>query len=530
VKRGWGPGVLAALVLAASAGLLVYEAWADSLTYDEPRYMRAGYCALTQGVIDIEPTNPAGFKLLSGIGVLAARPPGAVDCATTNRVAFFNLSPSALRRLVVAGRLPIIVITLLLELGVFLWARALYGAAAGVLALGAAALEPNLLAHGHLATGDMLVSAGTLAALGGVWAHRRRAEPGWLVVAGVGLGLALLAKVSALLLLPVLAIIVALDSGALHRGRVFGLSQLAAVAAVAWLVVCGVYLPFHTEHTPLQLPALIAPFAPPSWVSGVEYQAGHLAGGAHNYLNGEVRVGRGFLTYYLEAVGLKSTLGLLLLGAAAAALGLRRRDRVAALYLWLPALTLFAAASLGAIDIGVRYVLPAYPLAALAAGGLWADGRRARTRALAAVAVALLAASSLLHAPYHLGYFNELAGPRPERYLADSNLDWGQDAWRLRDRWAAEGSPALQAVYFGSVPLAAYGIAASPAGCDCPSGAEAVSLTQLVVYGTERGFGKGLLACDPGLRVGTSILWLGARDRACAGDNLGRSQAAAPVR
>ena len=36
--------------------------------------------------------------------------------------------------------------------------------------------------------------------------------------------------------------------------------------------------------------------------------------------------------------------------------------------------------------------------------------------------------------PDYLAYFNELAGDEPERILADSDLDWGQDMLRLSAR------------------------------------------------------------------------------------------------
>jgi hypothetical protein len=63
-----------------------------------------------------------------------------------------------------------------------------------------------------------------------------------------------------------------------------------------------------------------------------------------------------------------------------------------------------------------------------------------------------------VHQPQHIGYFNELAGDRPERFLSNSNVDWGQDAWRLRDWWEAAGRPPLASVYFGGLPLSNFGV------------------------------------------------------------------------
>ena len=82
------------------------------------------------------------------------------------------------------------------------------------------------------------------------------------------------------------------------------------------------------------------------------------------------------------------------------------------------------------LNIGVRYMLPLYPLLALTAGigvvWLWRY-RACRGDHPAGVDCHLSAAAH----PDYLAYFNELAGAHPERILVDSDLDWGQDMARL---------------------------------------------------------------------------------------------------
>ena len=81
------------------------------------------------------------------------------------------------------------------------------------------------------------------------------------------------------------------------------------------------------------------------------------------------------------------------------------------------------------LNIGVRYMLPLYPLLALTAGAgvvwLW------RYRRAAVVLLAWTAVASAAAHPDYLAYFNELGGTHPERILVDSDLDWGQDMARL---------------------------------------------------------------------------------------------------
>jgi len=66
--------------------------------------------------------------------------------------------------------------------------------------------------------------------------------------------------------------------------------------------------------------------------------------------------------------------------------------------------------------------------------------------------------SVLLATPDTISYFNLLAGGRGDRYLIDSNLDWGQGLERLRAYLDREHLPGIALAYFGHVDPALYGI------------------------------------------------------------------------
>ena len=117
----------------------------------------------------------------------------------------------------------------------------------------------------------------------------------------------------------------------------------------------------------------------------------------------------------------------------------RRADTQGA---WLPlafAAGILLAAAFSRINIGVRHILPVYMafslVSAAAAVRLLreAPARKWVRYGLLAAAV-WFAASSLASHPDYLAYTNELAGSEPEKVLADSDLDWGQDAKRLAVR------------------------------------------------------------------------------------------------
>jgi hypothetical protein len=127
------------------------------------------------------------------------------------------------------------------------------------------------------------------------------------------------------------------------------------------------------------------------------------------------------------------------------------------------ALTMLVISTTVRVDLGVRLILPMYPLLAIAAAQgamrLWSERLSLAPRATVG---ALLAWSLLIVVrahPDHLSYFNALAGDHPEHVLVDSNLDWGQDLYRLRDTIVARGiRDTVRIAYFGTTDVAAAGV------------------------------------------------------------------------
>jgi hypothetical protein len=204
----------------------------------------------------------------------------------------------------------------------------------------------------------------------------------------------------------------------------------------------------------------------------------------------------GWWYYFPATLALKvplPTLGLAAVGLAAAAVGAWRRWRrshpagragplladqrvLAAVALLGLAGIVLGAATLSSLNIGLRQVLPVYPPLLLAAAcGSRACLRAGRIRGVAVVAAALAwtGTASLAVAPYHLAYFNELAGgpANGARWLVDSNLDWGQ-ALRLLPGWLrARGIDRINLCYFGTADPAAYGLDHVPLpGCSAYRG------------------------------------------------------------
>jgi dolichyl-phosphate-mannose--protein O-mannosyl transferase len=132
-------------------------------------------------------------------------------------------------------------------------------------------------------------------------------------------------------------------------------------------------------------------------------------------------------------------------------------------------ITLYWATSLrSGLTIGVRHLLPAYPFTILLVVGALSRFyrtiqphephlRRAATTIIALLVTVYLAEVALAF-PHYLAFFNAAAGGSRQghRYVADSNLDWGQDLARLCDYVQSQEIPRIEVDYFGWADVAYF--------------------------------------------------------------------------
>jgi hypothetical protein len=352
-------------------------------------------------------------------------------------------------------------------------------------------------------------------------------------VAGVALGLALATKYTALLLVPLvplLALACALDRtwppgrSAEHRGGsparrlllATGLVLLVAVAA--WGTLWAAYrfrapaapdlalgLTGHAIRAwlgasapwPLALvdSAVERRLVPDAWGLGLVYLvADSVLIPRVSYLAGELSE-RGWWYYFPATLALKVPVATLALVAVGVAALLRRscvagpaggaEGRALILVAGFPVVLLGVAAT-SSLDLGLRQVLPVYPFVLILAGGGIAAclrWRRPLGTALALAALAWVAITSVRVAPDYLAYFNEAAGGPAGgiRWLADSNLDWGQALRRLPAWLEQRGIQEVNLCYFGTADPDAYGLRYIPLP-GCTTYARPVSSPKLPGY------------------------------------------------
>ncbi len=333
---------------------------------------------------------------------------------------------------------------------VFLWTRRHFSTVHAVAAVFLFTFTPAILAHSGLATTDMGVTCFLTFAFFAmlVWLERPTVLTSLLF--GTATGLAVLCKLSALAFFPA-AVVALLAAWLLFRRRETAgwnrdlpkrvLLFLLAVVAGAFVIWAGYRFSVgKTSYASFPLPA-------PELFSGIGEVRAHDKAGHPSYLLGRYSH-TGFFAYYPIDLTIKTPLAILILFGLGVWYGTGKRRTTRNGKIWIPlalGFGILAFAINGNINIGVRHVLPLYPLMAIvgAAGliGLLDAGltRPWATYAGGSLALWLVISTAAAH-PDYLPYFNEIASRHPEEWVADSDLDWGQDMQRLADKLKEVGA------------------------------------------------------------------------------------------
>ena len=463
-------GLACAALLAVHAGLAVHSLWIKSPVFDETTHLPAGLAHARTGEMRLNRQHPPLVKLLAGFAADTLDPFLPLDHANYlegrewdfgRRVLFSaGNDPMELFR---RGRLPVVGLSVLGGLAVFLWSRRRWGDLAGLAGLTLYAFSPTVLAHARLVTMDAAVAAGAVWTLYLWWrATRGRGGPSIELACGVALGLALASKFSGLLLLPTMALCDLWANGLRARSLEGGwrrrLRAWTLVGAAATTVLAFAYLD---------------PTGPLRYIEDLGRLYGDRNPDYRYYLHGDFS-SDGWPHYFLVALGIKTTLPALAAMLGGLALAATRRERWRDdLYLWLPAALWLGVTSWGASNWGVRYVQPLYPWLFVLAGRLVPLLRRTAptVRVLAALLLVAHGMEAIRRHPDYIPYFNQIVGDnrihdgKPQggiHWLDGSNLDWGQDLYRLPGWLADRGIARARTLYYGTGSPTAFGVPIDP--------------------------------------------------------------------
>lgn len=348
---------------------------------------------------------------------------------------------------------------------VFYWARELYGWIPALLSLILYVLDPNIIAHSQLVTTDIYITGMLLFSTYWLWryANERKWQNGlWLLLT---LGLAQLTKYTAVSLFGLFAVaLLVYDWSSLKKNE--GTKRWQEIRRTTWqyakygffalavsIIIINFGFLFNRTFTSLRDYSFRSELfrsvqskisfrvpVPYPYLEGLDWiiqRERTNTGFGRIYLLGETRFAKGFPGYYFIASALKVPIATQVVLFCALFVYWRDRQRKEKFlrnewFLLLPVLfyTIYFNFFYRA-QIGIRYYLIVFPLLYVFAAGLlvhWRDFRRWQKLSVVSLGFYLLI-SVLSYYPSYLAYFNEIVWNRKTayKYLADSNLDWGQD-------------------------------------------------------------------------------------------------------
>ena len=515
---GAGFWIGVAALLAILGAVQVTSVLDESATFDEPGYVAAGYSYLKTGDFRMNPEHPPLAKVLIALPLLWFQPDLPLGHPSWVRAHLRDFEDVFLYNnripadsLLFAARSVTIAFTLLFGLAVGLWTRRHFGAPAALLALFLFATDPNIIAHGRYTTNDLLLALFFFLAVI-AWTEyllRRRVRD--LVWSGLALGLALLTKSSAVLLVPVFIVLYLCRAWQeedrssaqpvlptrLSVERFFLSMLVVGVISVALILPAYAFKlsPCEKGGTPIApgvpcslsdvidqqsasghfLAKLAKAFHLPNhpYLMGLFIQFQHHEGGHPAYLLGQ-QSKLGWWYYYPVVFLVKTPTAVLALTAFGCAIGVAALSRFRItglramafprLALLVPILIYFASTMTSRFDLGVRYLLPIYAFLMVLLADMFLSLRASRFRRafpyLLALVVGVQAAESAAVYPHYLAFFNTVSGGpnNGAQYLLDSNIDWGQDLKRLKQYLDANRVQSVCLTYFGTAPPAYYGI------------------------------------------------------------------------
>ncbi len=274
--------ILAITLLLLFGLLAVTSMWDDSANYDERIHLPAGYSYITQQDMRLNPEHPPLVKDLAALPLLFMKinfpyqswgwdTPLVADSSRTpawqTDVGFGNdllyYSGNDAQKMMRFGRIPVILIGILLGFYVFRFSRELWGNLAGIIALTFYSFFPTVLAHTRLVTTDVAAAAAFFISFYYLYKWLKVPTRRNLWVFGIVFGLALLTKFSTFLSIPIFGLLV-LVWWFLQKGRRFWafkfyIGGFIFALVIAYLVVGAVYS-FHVWNYPAEKQAIDTAF------------------------------------------------------------------------------------------------------------------------------------------------------------------------------------------------------------------------------------------------------------------------------
>lgn len=448
----------------------------ESITYDEPYHYNSAH-AILQGKAGFRSDLNESFRNImpiSALNLLASQ-------FLQNYLPIEQFIPEdnpflgEIEPFIFFGKAATILAGVVLGIYVFIWSKKLYGIAPAFLALIVYVLDPNILAHSRLFTQDVFGACAVFIATYYFWSLLRFGGRKNLILSALTFGIAQICRFTSVHLVPIF-IILSLGFYSSSTFKAFknrnislilqGIKQAvyyATVFVLAAILIINIGFSFERTFTKFgdykfishsfnklqeneflnQIPVPI-PYAylpgldfgkykqETGFDSGIPYLLERLSFDNDPIEGFRIKAANEyFLVAFLYKVPLATQI---LFFLAILSLFINRKHIVFwknEAFLVIPSLFYFVFMSFNTAQLGIRYILMIFPFLFVFSSRVvmgW-NARKLRYRLFIISLVFYLLISNLSYFPHYISYFNELVIDRKMSYkfLADSNLDWGQN-------------------------------------------------------------------------------------------------------
>ncbi|PIT97087.1 hypothetical protein COT77_03435 [Candidatus Berkelbacteria bacterium CG10_big_fil_rev_8_21_14_0_10_41_12] len=328
-------------------------------------------------------------------------------------------------KMIFAGRIVAIVLTLALVVTVFFATRAQFGEFSAVVASFFVGLSPIVLGHGNLTNTDIIATLTFVLSVWAFWSYLSESTIKNLVWASIVFSLAALSKYTFVILIPIFIILKLFYRYILKKKNKFfdfNLTRLLYFLAIFALILLACYF-----FNPTQIKY---------YVKGLIYVFVHTEGGHDSYLLGQFSH-TGWWYYFPVAILLKDPIPtLLLIGFGIINFVLYPKTKGS--FWFLAGLVYLLVAMTSKANLGVRHVLPAIVMFIIWASSIFSQDSFIKSKYILTVLIFVLALwqgwEVFSNYPNYISYFNSaIKTSEKAYYLTDSNLDWGQDGKKIAD-------------------------------------------------------------------------------------------------
>lgn len=482
-------------------------------TVDEPNHFTRGLAILQTGDARLSFAHPPAANTLAALPAALSEDLPRVDETRAWDVAdpgdvgmaLAAANYPAFRRGIMRGRAIQLLWGVALLWSVFRFTRRQLGDWAAVAAMVTLACCPTFVAHATLVTTDAPVTTATFWLMTAAWEHGRTPTRATAVRAGLASALVPIVKLSGPLLLIIALVVFVVARGrapsALGDARTKAKGMVLHVLAAGLIMLLSINLAYGGDRSGLtvaqiraepepihflsaaadgnlvdrdsiisRLPATLRVPVPYPYVYGLAVVRAQAKREAPNWFLGKTLRG-GHPAYVPLMLFAKSPIAWWILLGIVVVQTIRKRTwpEPAALFAVGIALVYALLASRSNAQLGVRYLLPAFPFVAVAASSAFLEPFVLRRRGVLVGVVATTPLALVLAGGDNLGWFNPAVGGRTGGHrIAMIGEDWAQDLGRLTARVnQLDADPLYFDVYnrYGPVELRYQGVSFTELSC-----------------------------------------------------------------